>query len=72
MKQLPKAGDIVLFEGNKYKVDVIGHTDHPELYGGRANAKPGWFVMLEPVEDGVEEVGGWVNIRRLKRIKGGN
>lgn len=70
LKDLPRPGTLVGFEGLAYKVEATSATYHPEHFGGRTRAKSGLsqVAQLEPVEDGAEEISGWVPVSRLKKL----
>lgn len=66
-----KMGDVVLFEGTHHKVISISPISHPEQLIGGERATPGVYVQLEPLEENVEEPGGWINQARIKKITKG-
>lgn len=71
LKELPKKGDVVGFEGLEYTVTDVGSTVNWEAFGGRTRSKSGVTsaVQLYPVDKHAEEISGWVPINRLKKIE---
>jgi hypothetical protein len=65
--QKAKEGDLVIFEGNYYRVKSVSWLTHSELIGSKA--KPGFWYQLEPIAEDVEEVSGWVNGNRIKKAR---
>ena len=64
-----KQGEVVEFGGVNYKVTSLSYVAHPELLGARASTKGKYFAQLFPVGKNDEEISGWVNVRRLKKIR---
>lgn len=67
-----KEGDTVVFEGNKYKVELAGYVAHPELYIGGERRRSGWAYQLTPVDPETEETGGWVPEYRIRKCSQGS
>jgi len=67
-KSKVKSGDYALWGGNVYKVKSAGYIAHPETLLGGRKSKPGYYAMLEPVDNYVEEPDGWINQRFIKKL----
>jgi hypothetical protein len=58
-----KEGDVVMFEGELFKVTSLTFISNPTtMIGGGA---PGYYAILYPEDEDVEEPSGWVNIKRV-------
>ena len=61
-----KKGDIVEYEGNKYEVDQVSFSTHPESIGSKV--KSAYFYQLKAIERDVEEPNGWINEKHIKKV----
>ena len=62
-----KEGEIVLIDGNKYKIIYGGYVSHPELYGYRG--KEQFMYSTYPVGRGVEELSGMVPESKIRKLR---
>jgi hypothetical protein len=61
-----RKGSIVMFRGSRHKVQTISGGSR-NLVGGKTGSSA--MLWLKPLDKDAEEIDGWVNERRVKKIR---